>query len=78
MDEIQMPHDLASSGGGRGHQIVVFAQARGRAVIHDKAVFAQHQAIADLSHGQSRKGAGIDEVKKAGGISALQVNFAKG
>ena len=52
MHKIQMPHHLPRSGGGGGHQEMVFAQPRRGAVIHDETIFAQHQPIAHPTDGQ--------------------------
>jgi hypothetical protein len=56
---------------------VVFGQARGGSVIHRYPVFAQHQTVADLAHGEFAKGVGVDAVEEFGGIGALHVDLAK-
>ena len=47
------------------------------AVIKHHAIFAQHQAIAALAHGQSAEGVGIDLIQESARIGALNVDLAQ-
>ena len=56
---------------------MVWPKARGCAVVHDKPIFAQHQTIAHAPLFQCRKRVGVYEIKKAGCVRSLNVDFTK-
>ena len=52
VDKVEVTHHEASRGSCGGQKKVVFAQARGGAIIQHMAIFAQHQAVANAADGQ--------------------------
>ena len=56
----------------------VVGEPRGRAVVEDEAVLAQHQAVARLADRQRREGVGVDPVEEGGRVRALDVDLAEG
>ena len=70
-------HHLAGIGRGGGHQIMVVAEARCRAVVEDEPVLAQHQAVACPADGQRRERVGVEPVEQPCGVRALDVDLAQ-
>ena len=58
--------------------IALLADARERAVVHDDAVLAQHQAVARLADRQAAQRVAIDAVEELGRVGALDVDLAQG
>ena len=50
---------------------------RSRAVVHDEAVFAQHQAIAHFPDRQRREHVDVDAIEECARIRALDVDLAE-
>ena len=48
----QMAENGNGVGGGGGHDVFVLPHAGGGAIIENDAIFAQHQAVAHLAHGE--------------------------
>ena len=76
--KLQVAHHLGRLRRGGRHEKLGFADARGGAVVHDDAVFAQHETVARLAHGQFGKSVDVDPVQKLGGVGPLHINFAQG
>ena len=53
------------------------AEPRGRAVIEQHAVLAQHDAVARAAHRQRGEGVGIDEIEEARRVRPLHVDLAE-
>ncbi len=51
--------------------------ARGRAVVEDDAVLAQHQTVARAADRQRLKAVDVDAVEKLAGIGSLDVDLAE-
>ena len=64
-------------GRGRGHDKVVVRQSRGGAVVVTDPVFAQHQPVSHLAHGQLGKAVGVDFVDEFSRVASLNVDLAK-
>ena len=77
MAEFHVAHDLRRVGRGRGHHVMIIRQPRGGAVIHDDAIFEQHQPVARLANRQRGEGVAIELVEEHAGIAALHVDFAQ-
>ena len=77
MAELDVLHHLAGIGRGRGHQVVLVAEARRRAVVDNEAVLAQHQAVARPADGQRRERVGVEPVEQLRGVRALDVDLAQ-
>ena len=75
--KLQVAHHLGRLRRGGRHEKLGFADARGGAVVHDDAVFAQHKAVARLAHGQLGETVHINAVQKLGGVGPLHVNLAQ-
>ena len=76
--KFQMPEHANRIRRRGGHDIVLFGEPGGGAIIHDQPVLAQHQAVPHLADGQFGEGIGIDPVHEFSGIGALDVDFAQG
>ena len=70
--------DLGGVGRGGGHDPAIVGQARGRAVIHDEAVLAQHDAIARLADRQGGERVDVEAVEQLADVGALQFDLAEG
>ena len=66
-----------SVGGRRCHDKMRLAEARGGSVVIGDAVFAQHQAIPDLSNRYFQERVAIDAVQELSSIAPLNVDFAQ-
>ena len=63
--------------GGRGDQIMMFAEPRGGAVVEYDAVLAQHQAIARAADRQFGERVDVQAIEEGSGIRALHVDLAE-
>ena len=77
MYKIHMPHHLACSSGGCGHQIMAVTKPGTGAVIHDMTIFTQHQPIAYPPQLQTGKRIGVKQIHKSHRIRALDVNLTQ-
>mmetsp|Transcript_22607 Transcript_22607/g.36954 ORF Transcript_22607/g.36954 Transcript_22607/m.36954 type:complete len:807 (+) Transcript_22607:6797-9217(+) len=77
-DKLQVAHHLTRGSRGRGHHVMVRTQSRRGPVIHDKAVLAQHQAIAHAPLFEGREHVSVNKIQKAGRIWPLNVDLAQG
>ena len=64
-------------GGCRGHEEMIFAEARGRAVVVNHAVFAQHDAVTRLTDRQFQPVVDIQAIQELGRIGTLDVDLAE-
>src|SRR5580700_949112 len=77
MTELEMLHDLARIGRGRRHQILPFADARRRTVIHDEPVLTQHYAVTDLADSQGRESVDVNAVQETRSVRAHDGDFSE-
>ena len=75
--EFHVAEDRACIGRGRCHDKVVFAQTRRGAIIHNDAIFAHHQTIANLADCKFGKAVSVDLVQESGCVAALNVDLAQ-
>ena len=78
MDNAQMSKHLARRSRCRGHHIMIFAKPCRRPVIHDTAIFTQHQTIAHTTAFERAKSICVDKIQKLGSIFAFDIDLAKG
>ncbi len=76
--EFEMLVDLGRIGGGGRHDPAVGAEARRRAVVHDEAVLAQHDAVARLADRQRRERVDVHPVEQGADVGPLKLDLAEG
>jgi hypothetical protein len=75
--KLEMLHDLGGVRRGRRHEKMLLGKARGRAVIHYDAIFAQHQAVADATDWQRLEIIAVDTIEELGSVRTLNVYFSE-
>ena len=79
LQPLLQPGEHARRTARRGaHEVVVFAEPRGDAIVEHHAVLAEHQAIAAAADRELGPGVGVDAVQEFGDVPALQVDLAEG
>ena len=73
--ELQPGHDVGRTAGGGVHQVVVLAEPGRHPVVHEHAVFIQHETVPAASHGDFQEGVGVDPIQKDVGIGPLDVDL---
>ena len=75
--EFEVLHDQPGLGRRGRQEIVIVGQPRGRAVVIDQAVLAQHQPVARLADGEVGEGVDVDAVEEGAGVGAMHVDLAE-
>ena len=61
-----MGHDLGCVRRRGGHEVVVFTEARGGAVVHHEPILAEHEPIAQAADGERLPAVDVDAVQDLG------------
>src|SRR5579885_3296849 len=75
--EFEMLHDADGIRRRRRHEEALLGEARGRPIVEDDAVLAQHEAVARAPDGQVAEDIRVDAVEKGRGIRAGDIDLAE-
>ena len=74
---LEVLHHSDRIDGRRRHQVVRGSEARGRAVVVDDAVLAQHHAVAAAADGERVPAVDVDAIQQFGDVAPLQLDLAE-